>query len=74
MIIPADLEDLTNVSTVDRVYDELMLHGLDAFRTATKDGQSKVFSKICHNLIQQYVEWNDYVHSNNIMQLNKSPF
>lgn len=71
MITPADLEDLTNVSTVDRVYDELMLHGLDAFRTATKDGQSKVFSKICHNLIQQYVEWNDYVHSNNIMQLYK---
>ena len=51
MITPADLEDLTNVSTVDRVYDELMLHGLDAFRTATKDAQSKVFSRSCQNLI-----------------------
>lgn len=71
MITPADLEDLTNVSTVDRVYDELMLHGLDSFRVATKEAQGKVFSKICCKLIQQYVEWNDYVHSNNIMQLYK---
>ncbi|GEM_PF-2620044 len=71
MITPSDLENLTDISTVDKIYDELMLHGLDSFRTSSKDAQSKIFSKICHNLIQQYVNWNDYVHSNNIMQLYK---
>ena len=71
MITPSDLENLTDISTVDKIYDELMLHGLDSFRTPSKDAQSKIFSKICHNLIQQYVDWNDYVHSNNIMQLYK---
>lgn len=71
MITPSDLENLTDISTVDKIYDELMLHGLDSFRTSSKDSQSKIFSKICHNLIQQYVNWNDYVHSNNIMQLYK---
>lgn len=71
MITPSDLENLTDISTIDTIYDELMLHGLDSFRTSSKDAQSKIFSKICHNLIQQYVNWNDYVHSNNIMQLYK---
>lgn len=71
MITPRDLENLTDVSTVDKVYDELFSHGLNAFRTATNDSKIKVFSKICLGLIKQYVEWNDYIHSNNIMQLYK---
>ena len=69
MIKPSDLEDLTNVSNVDKIYEELMSNGLEAIRATSREAQSKIFSKICHNLIQQYVEWNDYVHSNNIMQL-----
>lgn len=71
MITPSDLKNLTDISTVDKIYDELMLYGLDSFRTSSKDAQSKIFSKICHDLIQQYVNWNDYVHSNNVMQLYK---
>lgn len=71
MITPSDLEKLTDVSTIDRIYDELMAQGIDSFRTIEKSLQSKIFSKICYRLIQQYVKWNDYVHSNNIMQLYK---
>lgn len=71
MITPSDLENLTDVSTVEKIYSELMTHGLDSFRTTEQSLQSKVFSKICHNLIRQYVKWNDYIHSNNIMQLYK---
>lgn len=71
MITPADLNNLTDSSNLDRIYNELMAHGLDSFRTTDRSLQNKVFSKICHELIQQYIKWNDYVHSNNIMQLYK---
>lgn len=47
MITPSDLEKLTDVSTIDRIYDELMAHGIDSFRTIEKSLQSKIFSKIC---------------------------
>ncbi len=72
MITLTDLENLTDFSTVDRVYSELMLHGLNAFRTANKPDQAKYFSKTCYDLIRHYVEWNDYIHSNNVMQLYKN--
>ena len=71
MITTADLNNLTDSSNLDRIYNELMAHGLDSFRTTDRSLQNKVFSKICHELILQYIKWNDYVHSNNIMQLYK---
>lgn len=72
MIKPTDLEQLhTNPDVTDKVYNELMLHGIDSFRTSNKETQPRIFSKICHDIIQQYIVWNDYVHSNNIMQLFK---
>ena len=49
-----------------------MLNGINAIPASNPEAKIKVFSKLCHDLVQQYVTWNDYIHSNNIMQLFKS--
>lgn len=72
MIKQSDLEMLsTNPSIAESIYNDLMLNRMDAVHMPTRETQTKAFSKICHDLIQQYIIWNDYVHANNIMQLFK---
>jgi hypothetical protein len=71
MIEPAQLNNLDNIDTVELLYDELMLHGVKAIRVSDTQIQGKVYAKLCNSLIRKYVEWNDYVHSNNILQLYK---
>ena len=72
MIKQEDINQISNLDSIERIYEELMLNGIDAVPAQTKDIRSKVFSKLCHDLIQQYISWNDYIHSNNVMQLFKS--
>lgn len=72
MIKQEDINQISNLDSIERIYEELMLNGIDAVPAQTKEIRSRVFSKICHDLIQQYISWNDYIHSNNIMQLFKS--
>ena len=71
MIKPSDLDSINNPSIADNMYNDLMLNRMDAVHMPTREAQTKVFSKACHDLIQQYIVWNDYIHANNIMQLFK---
>lgn len=71
MIKPSDLEMIANPSITDSIYNDLMLNRINAVYMSAQESQTKLFSKACHHLIQQYIIWNDYVHSNNIMQLFK---
>lgn len=76
MINPSDLVTLETPGSVDidvwdRIYDELIRNGTEAVNAPTPETRRRDFSKICYKLIKQYVEWNDYIHSNNIMQLFK---
>lgn len=69
-------EDLNQIDTVDgaeKIYEDLLANGKNAFGEK-KDEKAKatLFSKSCHDLIHQYLAWNDYIHSNNILQLYKS--
>lgn len=68
MISLEELQQLSDINTIEKIYEELLLNGLDAIPSQNQ----KLFSKLCHDLVQQYVAWNDYIHSNNIMQLFKS--
>ena len=68
MISQKELQQLSDINTIEKIYEELMLNGLDAIPSQNQ----KLFSKLCHDLVQQYVAWNDYIHSNNIMQLFKN--
>lgn len=76
MIAQSDLQVLetperVNIEAWDRIYDELIRNGTEAVNAPTPEIRRRDFSKICYKLIKQYVEWNDYIHSNNIMQLFK---
>lgn len=72
MIRQEELKQTDNVEVVERIYDELMLNGVNAIPPTLDKKRDKVFGKVCHDLVKQYVIWNDYIHSNNIMQLFKS--
>lgn len=63
MITNDDVKNLSKISVLDKIYDELMEHGPNAY------GERSNFPKLCNLVIKQYVGWNDYIHSNNIMQL-----
>ncbi len=65
-----DLNDLSNPLKIERVYNALMLSGIKAI-PENGDPRDSIFSKVCHDLIRQYLIWNDYIHSNNLMQLAK---
>ena len=72
MINKAELQQLKDITNIEKIYEELMLNGVNAIPSQDKKEKSIIFSKLCHDLIQQYIAWNDYIHSNNIMQLFKS--
>ena len=71
-------EDLNQINTVDgaeKIYEELLANGKNAFGEKIKEQEkAKWFSKSCHDLIHQYLVWNDYIHSNNILQLLKNEY
>ena len=72
MIKQEELNKIDDIDVVEKIYEELMLNGVNAIPAPTQETRIKIFSKVCHDLVQQHVTWNDYVHSNNIMQLFKS--
>ena len=72
MIKIEDIKKLNDIDILEKVYDELMLHGVDCIPITSRQERIKYFSKVCHDLIMQYLIWNDYIHSNNVMQLCKS--
>ena len=72
MISVEDLEHLSDIDTLEKVYDEVMLKGIESIPVSARAMKVKIFSKLCHDIIEQYLAWNDYIHSNNIMQLCKS--
>ena len=72
MIKLEDINHIDNIEVVEKIYEELMLNGVSAIPASSLEIKIKIFSKVCHDLVQQYVTWNDYIHSNNIMQLFKS--
>lgn len=72
MIKVEEFNQLDNIEVIEKIYDELLLHDINAIPSTDRKIKQKYFSKLCHDLIQQYLKWNDYLHSNNIMQLFKS--
>ena len=72
MIKKEELNQIDNIDVVEKIYEELMLDGVNAIPASVQDTRTMIFSKVCHDLVQQYLKWNDYVHSNNIMQLFKN--
>ncbi len=59
--------DKCDASTLGNVYNKLISQGPDAYGS----GKISDFMKLSNILIKKYVGWNDYIHSNNIMQLYK---
>ena len=72
MIKIEELSQIGSIDVVEKIYEEIMLNGANAIPAPSQEAKIKIFSKVCHDLVQQYVTWNDYIHSNNIMQLFKS--
>lgn len=72
MISREELDNLSDIDTLEKVYDEVMLKGTECVPVSARAMKVKIFSKLCHDIIEQYLAWNDYIHSNNIMQLCKS--
>ena len=70
-----DLDKLDNIKTIvdlDGIYNDLFVNGINSVLVPAPQYKPKAFTRACHCVIEKYLKWNDYIHSNDIMQLYKS--
>ena len=62
MIRQEDIRKLTDsdIEATKRIYDELMRNGISAVPLIPPKGKLYAFSKLCYDLIHQYILWKTY--------------